>query len=66
MQLFAISFELGGNRDMDTWYKGLPPKGISSFLQLVGAFCDQWDPNTMEEILKIIKDDHTNINEQVS
>lgn len=40
MQLFIMSFGLGGDRDMDAWNDGLPPKGISSFLQLVEAFCD--------------------------
>ena len=32
MQLFVISLGLGRNRNMDAWYDGLPPKGISSYL----------------------------------
>ena len=39
---------------MDAWDDGLPPKGISSYRQLIKAFCDQWDPNVKEEILKIM------------
>ena len=38
MQLFVMSLDLGENRDVDASYDGLPPKEISSYLQLVEAF----------------------------
>ena len=56
IQLFVMSLGLGGNRDIDAWYDGFPPKGISSYQQVIEAFCDQWDPNVKEEILNIMKD----------
>ena len=31
IQLFVMSLGLVGNQDMDTWFDGLPPRGISSF-----------------------------------
>ena len=40
IQLFVMSLGLGGNQDVDAWYDGLPPKGTSSYLQLIETFCD--------------------------
>ena len=57
IQLFVMSLGMGGNDDMDAWYDGLSPGGISSSRQLIEVFCDQWDPSVKKEILNTMNDE---------
>ena len=45
MSLFVMSLGLVGDEDVNDWYDRIPPKGISSLLQLVEALCNKWDPS---------------------
>ena len=66
MSLFVMSLGLGGDEDVNDWYDRIPPKGISSLLQLVEAICNKWNPNVEKEMREIItslldKEDHVDI-----
>ena len=54
MKSFVISLYLKYNIDVGDSYVRLPPKGISSLLQLIEAFCHEWDPSVDKEILEAI------------
>ena len=54
MRVLVLSLDLQNNHYEEKWYKKLPPKGISSFFQLIKVIYDNLGPCMGEEISEAI------------